>query len=128
FRAAVSDTVFAQVDSLRMALVAVRDLATAGTPDAIADALARVVGRVSGVRSSFSCTTSTVPRCAGALGDLAVSVDRVRVNATAALLDASGIVIDGTVDRYLVAPGDTVQAFATVYNGGSRPIALRRLA
>ena len=128
FRAAVSDTVFAEVDSLRMALGAVRDLAASGTPEAIADALARVVGRVSGVRSSFSCTSSTVPRCAGALGDLAVSVDRIRVKATEAMLDASGIVIDGTVDRYLVAPGDTVQAFATVYNGGSRPIALRRLA
>ena len=33
----------------------------------------------------------------GAFGDLAVSVDRVRVQATQALLGASGVVIDGTV-------------------------------
>jgi hypothetical protein len=50
------------------------------------------------------------------------------VQATEALLGASGIVLDGTVARQLVAPGDTVQATATIYNGGSRPVTLRRVA
>jgi len=129
FRGTVSDTVFAQVDSLQAALSNVRSIAgRPGNDDAIADALARVVQRVANVRSSFPCTSSIVPRCSGALGDLAVSVDRVRVRATEALLGAAGIVVDGTVDRQLVAAGDSVRATATVYNGGTRPIAVRRVA
>jgi LmbE family N-acetylglucosaminyl deacetylase len=128
FHEAVSDTVFAQVDSLRTALAIVRLAAGSAPADSISDALARVVGRVGAVTSSFSCASSTVPRCGGALGDLAVSINRVRVQATQALLGASGIVIDGTVERQLVAAGDTVQATVTVYNGGARPIALRRVA
>jgi LmbE family N-acetylglucosaminyl deacetylase len=129
FHGVVSDTVFAQVDSLRVAAAFVRGLAARAAPDdSIGDALARVVGRVAGVTSSFSCASSTVPRCGGAIGDLAVSVDRVRRQATQSLLGAAGIVIDGTVDRQLVAPGDTVEASVTVYNGGTRPIALRRVA
>jgi LmbE family N-acetylglucosaminyl deacetylase len=129
FRGALSDTVYTQVDSLQTALAGVRRLAASGaTGDSIADALARVVKRVADVRAAFSCTSSTVPRCTGVLGDLAVSAERIRVLATDALLGAAGIVLDGTVDRELVAAGDSVRATATIYNGGTRPIGLRRLA
>jgi hypothetical protein len=37
-------------------------------------------------------------------------------------------VIDATVGRELVAAGDTVPASVTVYNGGTQPITIRRLA
>jgi len=129
FKGVVADTVFAQVDSLRAATGAVRALAARyAAADTIADALARVVKRVADVRSSFSCTSSIVPRCPGVLGDLAVTADRVRIQATDALLGAAGIVVDGTVDRQLVAVGDSVRATTTIYNGGTRPIAIRRVA
>lgn len=129
FKGIVSDTVFAQVDTLRVAASIVRTLAArSAAPDTIADALARVLKRVADVRSSFSCTSSIVPRCPGVLGDLAVSADRVRVQATDALMGAAGIVVDGTVDRQLVAVGDSVRATATIYNGGTRPVAIKRVA
>jgi LmbE family N-acetylglucosaminyl deacetylase len=129
FKGVVSDTTYAQIDSLQNALHIVRGLASGATAgDSIADALANVVKRAIDVRTSFSCSSSVIPRCGGALGDVAVSVDRVRLKATEALLSADGIVVDGTVDRQLVAVGDTVQAAAMIYNGGTRPVAIRRLA
>ena len=48
--------------------------------------------------------------------------------AVRAMIDAAGIVIDGTVERELVAAGDSVPAAVTVFNGGTSPIEIRRLA
>ena len=114
---------------LRIPLRAVAASLPNGTPDAIAAQLARVAARASEVRLVLRCgDIDGVSACPGALGDLAVALNTIRERAVRALLGASGVVIDATVGRELVATGDTVPASVTVYNGGSQPITIRRLA
>ena len=114
---------------LRIPLRAVWASLPNGTPDAIAAELARVAARASEVRLVLRCgDIDGVSACPGALGDLAVTLNTIRERAVRALLAASGVAIDATVGRELVATGDTVPASVTVYNGGSQPIAIRRLA
>lgn len=100
-----------------------------GTPDVVAAELARVAARASEARLALRCgDVDGVSACPGTLGDLAVSLNTIRERALRAMLAAAGIVIDATVGRELVATGDTVAASVTVYNGGTQPIALRRMA
>lgn len=100
-----------------------------GTPDVIAVELARVAERASSARLALRCgDIDGVSACPGMLGDLAVVLNTIRERALRAMFHASGLVIDATVGRELVATGDTVPASVTVYNGGSQPIAIRRLA
>ena len=119
----------AQLDTLGGALRAIMAVLPNGSADSVATALARVARRTSDVRLALACgDIESVSACPGALGDLAVALSTVRERALRAMLAAAGIVIDATVDRELVATGDTVAARVTVYNGGSQPIAIRRLA
>ncbi|HMA25403.1 MAG TPA: hypothetical protein VKP00_15440, partial [Gemmatimonadaceae bacterium] len=112
---------------LRTSIEDVRARAAVGDPDSLARLLARTIGRVAQLRAAIACPAPIVPTCGGALGDLAVSLARVRATATDALIGAQGIVIDGTVDRALVAAGDSVAVSIRVYNGGRSPLALTRL-
>src|SRR6185503_883675 len=57
-----------------------------------------------------------------------VAVTTIHERATAAMLDAAGVVVDGVADRALVAAGDSVPVTATIYNGGTTPITVRRIA
>ncbi|MBC7896817.1 MAG: hypothetical protein H7066_15475, partial [Cytophagaceae bacterium] len=113
-------------DSLR------HDLA-AGVPDessaVLAQRMARVADRTTRLRRELGCRDdSTIPVCPGMLGDLAVSLGTMRERAVRSMLGAAGLVIDGTVERQLVAAGDSVRAEVIVYNGGPAPVTLHRLA
>ena len=100
-----------------------------GAPDVVAAELARFAARTSDVRLALRCgDIDGVSVCPGTLGDLAVSLNAMHEHAVRSMLAAAGVVIDATVGRELVALGDTVPASVTVYNGGTQPIALRRLA
>ncbi|HEU4787931.1 MAG TPA: PIG-L family deacetylase, partial [Gemmatimonadaceae bacterium] len=127
FRAVLDANGAAALDSLHARIEDVRARAAIGDPDSLARLLARTIGRVARPRAAIACPAPIVPTCGGALGDLAVSLARVRATATDALVGALGIVIDGTVDRALVAAGDSVAVNVRVYNGGRSPIALTRL-
>ena len=114
-------------DSLSTALADVRLLAQSGPRDQLAASLARVVKRTAALRAAFNCPGSIVPGCQAPLGDLAVSLDGVRQHATRALLEAAGIVIDGTVGRAAVAARDSVAVGVTLFNGGNAPLVVRRV-
>lgn len=115
------------LDSLRASIYDVRASAAAGDADSLARLLARAIGRVAQLRATIACPESLVPTCGGAIGDLAVSLARVRATATGAFIGAQGVVIDATVDRSLAAVGDSVAVNVRVYNGGRSPLALTRL-
>ena len=129
FRGALANDGAARFDSLLADLSRVHALVPNGAPDSLAVALARLVKRTTNVRLAFNCSdVYGVPMCPGALGDLAVTIRTVGERAVRAMMDAAGIVIDGTVERELVAAGDSVPAAVTVFNGGTSPIEIRRLA
>ena len=122
-------TVDARVDSLRGAIDAARALGPGANPDVAASAFARVVQRSVAARLAFQCSeTAGVPLCGGTLGELATVLRVVRERATRVTLDAAGVVVDGTVSREFAAVKDTIGAEVTVFNGGTEPVTLRRLA
>ncbi len=123
-----------QLDSLRLDIGAVEALGS-GTPpvpahaDSLAARLARVAARASAVRVELGCRDeSGVPTCPDVTGDLAVVLATLRERATQAMLAAAGLTIDATVERPLVAAGDSVRTTVTLYNGGGAPITIARLA
>ena len=116
-------------DSLRTQVAAVASRAAGLDADSIARALAAVVRLSIATRLELECReASTVPTCGGLEGDLAVTLNRIREEATEALLGAAGVVVDANAARELVAAGDSVAVQVTVHNGGGAPVALRRLA
>ncbi len=118
----------AQVDSLRREIDAVVAVSH-GTAAELAVAFARVARRASVVRLATPCRDeSGVPACAEVLGDLAVALNSIRERATHAMMGAAGLVIDGVVDRQIVAAGDSVPVAVALFNGGTRAVELRRLA
>ena len=129
FRDDVPAEARAQVDSLGSELAQVRGLVSAGPADSLAVMLARVVQRTSNVRLAFRCgDVARVPACGGVLGDLAVTARAIGERAIRAMVGAAGIIIDGRVDRELVAAGDSVPVTVSVFNGGTRAIDVRRIA
>jgi hypothetical protein len=128
FRALSPAELASQLDSLRSEIDAV-SAASRGTAADLAVRFARVARRASMARLAFECRDqSGVPACEGLRGDLAVALNTIRERATQAMMDAAGVVIDGVVDRQIVAAGDTVPVRVTVMNGGTRSVGLRRLA
>ena len=127
FRGVLDPSGAAALDSLRTGIEEVHAGAAVGDAESLSRLLARTIGRVAQLRAAIACPAPIVPTCGGALGDLAVSLARVRATATDALIGAQGIVVDGTVDRALVAAGDSVAVSVRVYNGGRSPLALTRL-
>lgn len=132
FRVLSNPELTAQLDSLRTELNAVAQWAAQGPlaeANELAVRLARVARRTTAARLSFACRDeSGVPNCANLVGDLAVSLNTIRERATAAMLGAAGLVVDGVVDRQLVAAGDSVPVSVTVMNGGRAPVSIRRVA
>lgn len=129
FRGGVPPEALAQLDTLRSELGELRTVSSDGIADSLAVRLARVATRTSEVRLVLPCRDAAgVPACPGTTGDLAVALNTIRERATRAMLGAAGLVIDGVAARELVAAGDSVPVVATVYNGGSMPVAIRRLA
>ena len=123
-----------QLDSLRLEIAAAEALGRISgvapvQSDSLAARLARVAARTSAVRIELGCRDeSGVPTCPGITGDLAVVLATVRERATHGMLAAAGLTIEGTVERPLVAAGDSVRATVTLYNGGGAPITIARVA
>jgi len=127
FRSVLDANGASALDSLRMSIDDVHAHVGVDDADSVARRLARTIGRVTRLRAAISCPPSHLPTCGGELGDLSVSLARVRAMATEAFIGAQGVVVDGTVERALVAAGDSVAVTVRVYNGGRSPIALTRL-
>jgi len=127
-RGAVPAGVQPLFDSLDADLAAARAAVPAASADSLAIALARVAHRAEDARAAIACPAiEGVPRCAGALGDVAASLDATRARAERAFAGAAGIVLDGAVEREVVATGDSVPLMVTLVNGGGLPIVIRRL-
>ncbi|MBC7844613.1 MAG: PIG-L family deacetylase [Gemmatimonadaceae bacterium] len=128
-RPAVRPEFVSQFDTLAVALGTLTSQAARVDADSLATRLAMIVRLAISLRVEQECRdVATVPMCSGAEGDLAVSLHSIRERASSALLDAAGIVIDGNVERELVAAGDSAGVVLTVHNGGGLPITLKRLA
>jgi hypothetical protein len=119
----------ASFDSLVHDLAVIRSQAATADADSIAGSLARVAARVVEIRGAIGCRDiDRVPACAGTLADFALSLGAVYERATRALVGAANIVIDGTVDRALVAERDGVPISVSIFNGGGLPFTVRQLA
>jgi LmbE family N-acetylglucosaminyl deacetylase len=71
------------------------------------------------------CVAVYVPVCAGALGDLAVSLEVDLERAERALLNAAGVSVEALAPRPLVAAAsDTLPVAVEVYNRGEVPVVL----
>ncbi len=128
-RAAVPAEVMPQFDSLRTGIDQLSREATQLDADSVASALASIVAAASAVRVELGCPdVSTVSTCGGLRGDLATVLSTIHTRAVTAFTGAAGLVIDAVADRQLVAAGDSVGVTVTLYNGGARTLALRRLA
>ena len=129
FRAVGAADTRASFDTLVLALTAVRERAPTADADSIALALAPIAARAASLGMSTRCRAiEGVPACLGVLGDFASSLGSIRDRAARAMADAANIVIDGTVDRALVAERDGVPLTVTVFNGGKLPFVVRQLS
>jgi LmbE family N-acetylglucosaminyl deacetylase len=113
------------LDSLPAAIAEVRRVENLITPAPMIVPLARVVHLLSDVRLGQSCgAMANVAVCGGASGDLGASVETALGRATTALLAASGIQVEATAPRELVAVGDTIPIVISIYNQGPAPVTL----
>jgi LmbE family N-acetylglucosaminyl deacetylase len=95
------------LDSLVGSLDAARSMAPRARADSVAIALARVASLASLLRRGIACRdVDGVPACPATQGDFAASIDRIGDRAARSLAAAANIVIDGTVERALVAEHD----------------------
>jgi LmbE family N-acetylglucosaminyl deacetylase len=109
----------ASLDSLPAAIADVRRVENLTAPAPMVAPLARVVRLLQRVPDGLSCgAAATVPLCGGVRGDLAASVETALRRARSALLAASGVLVEATAPRELVAIGDTIPVTIAVYNQG----------
>jgi LmbE family N-acetylglucosaminyl deacetylase len=115
----------AALDSLPQAIAEVRRVENLTAPAPMIAPLARLVGLLTEVRNAQSCgSAASVAICGGVGGDLGTSVETAMRRATSALLAASGVLIEATAPRSLVAVGDTIPVTISVYNQGPASLAL----
>ena len=93
-------------------------------------AYVRLLSRaMSGVRCApLTNVQSREPSCAPLFGDLALSLETTRTRAVNALLNAAGVTVDATAPRELIAERDTVTTTISVYNQGTQPVTVERVA
>ncbi|MEO7086161.1 MAG: hypothetical protein ABI442_05400, partial [Gemmatimonadaceae bacterium] len=125
--AAAIPLIAAYADSARSSLVL-------SNPEQSVHYLARVAALASSARASvpwcFHPALDAMPpavigvRCESWWLDLDASIDLVRKRAADATLLAAGISFEATIDRELVADGDTALATVTMYNFGKTPVTL----
>lgn len=116
------------LDSVQASVAAVRAAAPMAPADSVTRIVARLIGQEGRLRRDLQCPASTVPLCAGPLGDLAVSLERLHHEAADVLLSTAGIMLDGTTERALVAQRDSVPVTVEIRNAGPSPLSLHRLA
>ncbi|MFI5227745.1 MAG: PIG-L family deacetylase [Gemmatimonadales bacterium] len=124
---ALPDSTRAAIDSLVSALHSLSRGLASDAESVTAAHLGSIVRLATNARASLSCAEPAAQNCGGALGDLALALSTTRDRAARALLGASGVVVDATADREMVAQGDSVRATVAVYNGGQAPIVVRRV-
>ena len=120
------DSLAAQEASVRRA----RDLEHPSRMVAPLAAYVRLLSRaMSGVRCApLTNVQSREPSCAALFGDLALSLETTRTRAVNALLNAAGVTVDATAPRELIAERDTVTTTISVYNQGTQPVTVERVA
>ena len=119
----------AALDSLPRAIAAVRDVERLLAPAPMVVPLARVVRLMGAVRDSVRCEGRTVTElaighCNQPTADLVVSLATTLRRATTALLAASGVLVEATAPRELLAVGDTLPVTISFYNQGNADVAL----
>lgn len=141
-RAAALAAIPPRLDSLRRAV----DLRA---PQAIVPGLARIVGTLEYLRTAVppcplvppgaDATPVPTPGVAGGAGpmptacdaetaELDAALERSLQRGRAALAQASGVLVEATARKELVAFGDAEQVFVTVYNRGRDTVELRSIA
>ena len=122
----------AALDSLPGAVRAVRAVENLTASAAMVAPLARVARLIGAVRAGLRCAgRPCYGEAVGAdapTGDLASSLETARRRATTALLAASGVLVEATAPRELLAVGDTLPVTVAVYNQGSEPVTLDSVA
>jgi len=120
------DSLAAQEASVRRA----RDLEHPSRMVAPLAAYVRLLSRaMSGVRCApLTNVQSREPSCAPLFGDLALSLETTRTRAVNALLNAAGVTVDATAPRELIAERDNVTTTISVYNQGTQPVTVERVA
>ena len=116
----VRPMVRAALDSLPGAIADVRRVENLAAPAPMVAPLARVVQLATAAADGLSCNLG----CPGALGDLGMSLQTTLRRATAGLLAASGVLVEVTAPRELVAVRDTLPVTISVYNQGAAPVTL----
>jgi LmbE family N-acetylglucosaminyl deacetylase len=115
----------AALDSLPAAIADVRRVENLTAPMPMIAPLARVVRLLTDVRQAQSCgSAANVAFCGGVGGDLGTTVETALRRATSALLAASGVMVEATAPRELVAVGDTIPVTISIYNQGPLPVRL----
>jgi len=129
----LADSARSALDSLGVQEAAVRRARDLEHPSRMVAPLAayvRLLGRaMSGVHcAALTTVQSREPSCAPLIGDLARSLETARTRAVNALLNAAGVTIDATAPRELIAERDTVSTWISVYNQGTQPLVVERVA
>ncbi|MEO8337629.1 MAG: PIG-L family deacetylase [bacterium] len=119
----VAQNARAALDSLPAAIAEVRRMENLAAPASMVAPLARVVQLITRALDAVGCE----PRCPvslGSLGDLGSSLQTAERRATSGLLAASGVLVEATATRELVAVRDTLPVTISVYNQGALPVTL----
>jgi len=128
----LADSVRAAVDSLPVVERLVRQALDLKDPSKVVEPLVRYVRVASRAASGIACATLTPtgsqPACSATLGDLALALASTRARASEALLDASGVTVEATAPRELIAERDTLTVVVSLYNQGKTPFVLERLS
>ena len=110
----------AALDSLPVAIAEVRRVENLAAPTPMVAPLARVVQLMTRALEGTGCRTG----CPGVLGDLASSLQTSVRRATSGLLAASGVLVEATAPREMIAVHDTLPVTISVYNQGATPVTL----
>ena len=117
----------AALDSLPAAIASVRSVERLVEPAPMVTPLARVVRLMSTVRENVRCGRFAlgglaIGGCDQATGDLVVSLGEAQRRARSAILAASGVLVEATAPRELLAVGDTMPVTVSVYNQGNADV------
>ena len=131
--ARLPDSARSALDSLAGQEAAIRRARDLEHPSRVVAPLAAYVRLLSRAMSGVRCVPLTnvqsrEPSCAPLLGDLTLSLETTRTRAVNALLNAAGVTIDATAPRELIAERDTVTTTISVYNQGTQPVTVERVA
>ncbi len=128
----VPDSVRTALDSLVPAERAVDAARNLDQPASMVAPLATYVRLATRARDGIDCTVlqSVAPEasCPSELGDLAASLETTLRRGSRALLNASGVVVDATAPRDVIAESDTTTINVDVHNEGAVPVRLDLVA